>query len=44
MLIANSPLAKLPADGVAAAVVLKYSDMGVNPACAIRRYLQRCHQ
>jgi hypothetical protein len=28
----SSPLAKLPEDGTAEAVVLKYSDMGVNPA------------
>jgi hypothetical protein len=42
MLIANSPFVRLPEVGTAAAVVLKYRDMGVKPACAIRMFPQKC--
>jgi hypothetical protein len=40
-LIANSPLARFPAVGAADAVELLYSEIGVKPVAAIRRFLLR---
>jgi hypothetical protein len=35
VLIANSPATRFPAEGVAAAVVLRYNEIGVKPVAAI---------
>ena len=40
MLSASSPATRFAASGTADAVLLKYSEIGVKPDAAIRKYLQ----